>query len=352
LKEEELRKLVPDSSSGYEDTLLHLEAAFRKSAPTGMDPQVAGKAAIDDLDFQLDPVRLALRAPRVRILLGDDVGLGKTLEAGLLASELVLRRQANAGCYAEGDADPVPAGILDPILDSAGQDRQRKDQADLVEDDDELRRMLDEPLEFWRVFLHPSQRKLVERNWNGPVLVRGGAGTGKTVVAMHRAKWLADLIGERNDPNGKVLFTTFTSNLAADVEENLGNLCSKDQLARIEVKHLGQARARARSRRRSHRSGRGVVVQSAPHSPDGLAVYLGDLIAWPWRDPGPVPWRRRCGVSRSLGPDRRAVGVPGGLDYLLGKSEFPVVARPYPAFRSWYEDGCRGCASIISRGIL
>ena len=88
-------------------------------------------------------------------------------------------------------------------------------------------------------------------------------------------------------------------------------------------------------RRRSHRSGRGVVVQSAPHSPDGLAVYLGDLIAWPWRDPGPVPWRR-C-----LGPDRRAVGVPGGLDYLLGKSEFPVVARPYPAFRSWYEDGCR-----------
>jgi hypothetical protein len=42
-----------------------------------------------------------------------------------------------------------------------------------------------------------------------------------------------------------------------------------------------------------------------------------------------------------LGPDRRAVGVPGGLDYLLGKSEFPVVARPYPAFRSWYEDGCR-----------
>ena len=108
----------------------------------------------------------------------------------------------------------------------------------LVENDDELRRMLDEPLEFWRVFLHPSQRKLVERTWNGPVLVRGGAGTGKTVVAMHRARWLSDLLGTRNDPNGKVLFTTFTSNLAADVQENLGNLCSKEQLARIEVKHL------------------------------------------------------------------------------------------------------------------
>ncbi len=87
-------ELIEDPSGGYEDTLLHLEAAFRKSAPTGSAPQVAGKAAIDDLDFQLDPVRVALRAPRVRILLGDDVGLGKTLEAGLVASELILRRRA------------------------------------------------------------------------------------------------------------------------------------------------------------------------------------------------------------------------------------------------------------------
>jgi superfamily I DNA/RNA helicase len=108
----------------------------------------------------------------------------------------------------------------------------------LVEDDEELRRMLDEPLEFWRIFLHPSQRKLVQRTWNGPVLVRGGAGTGKTVVALHRARWLADMLIRRNDPTGKVLFTTFTSNLAADVASNLSNLCSKEQFARIEVMHL------------------------------------------------------------------------------------------------------------------
>jgi superfamily II DNA or RNA helicase len=86
--------LVADQSAGYADTLLHLEAALRKSAPTGEAIQVAGKAAIDDLDFQLDPIRLALKAPRARILIGDDVGLGKTLEAGLLASELILRRRA------------------------------------------------------------------------------------------------------------------------------------------------------------------------------------------------------------------------------------------------------------------
>ena len=87
-------QLVADGSSGYLDTFLHLEAALRKSAPTGDSIQVAGKAAIDDLPFQLAPVRLALAAPRARILIGDDVGLGKTLEAGLLASELILRRRA------------------------------------------------------------------------------------------------------------------------------------------------------------------------------------------------------------------------------------------------------------------
>ena len=61
----------------------------------------------------------------------------------------------------------------------------------VVEDDLELAAILNAPLEKWRVFLHPTQRKLVERDWNGPVRVLGGAGTGKTVVAIHRARWLA-----------------------------------------------------------------------------------------------------------------------------------------------------------------
>jgi superfamily I DNA/RNA helicase len=108
----------------------------------------------------------------------------------------------------------------------------------LVEDDAELQKMLDEPLKSWRIFLHPTQRKLVERSWNGPVLVRGGAGTGKTVVAMHRARYMADLLLTKNDSSGKVLFTTFTSNLAADVSANLANLCSDAQFKKIEVVHL------------------------------------------------------------------------------------------------------------------
>jgi superfamily I DNA/RNA helicase/mRNA-degrading endonuclease RelE of RelBE toxin-antitoxin system len=100
-------------------------------------------------------------------------------------------------------------------------------------DDEELQKMLDAPLEKWRVFLHPSQRKLIERNWNGPVRVLGGAGTGKTVVAMHRAQWLAAQIIETS--NKKILFTTFTKNLAADINVHLGQICTKAELERIEV---------------------------------------------------------------------------------------------------------------------
>jgi UvrD/REP helicase N-terminal domain/UvrD-like helicase C-terminal domain len=106
----------------------------------------------------------------------------------------------------------------------------------VVEDDLELAAILNEPLEKWRIFLHPSQQKLVERDWNGPVRVLGGAGTGKTVVAMHRAKWLAqDLFAKDKD---QILFTTFTRNLAADIQENLSKICTKDMMRRIEVVNL------------------------------------------------------------------------------------------------------------------
>lgn len=106
----------------------------------------------------------------------------------------------------------------------------------VVEDDAALEAMLDAPLEKWRIFLHPSQRQLVERNWNGPVRVLGGAGTGKSVVAMHRAAYLAEKVF--TEPGDRLLFTTFTRNLAADTAANLARLCSPEATSRIEVVHL------------------------------------------------------------------------------------------------------------------
>lgn len=106
----------------------------------------------------------------------------------------------------------------------------------VVENDEELQRMLDAPLEKWRVFLHPSQRRLVQRHWNGPVCVIGAAGTGKTVATLHRTRWLAEhWLQSQSD---RILYTTFSTNLAADVKENLKSICNKQQLEQIEVVNL------------------------------------------------------------------------------------------------------------------
>lgn len=104
----------------------------------------------------------------------------------------------------------------------------------VVEGEEELRQIMAEPLEKWRVFLHPTQRKIVQKNYSGPARVLGGAGTGKTVVAMHRARKLASTL----DNNGRILFTTFTANLAADIRENLKKICTATELRKIEVIHL------------------------------------------------------------------------------------------------------------------
>ena len=104
----------------------------------------------------------------------------------------------------------------------------------VVDGEDELRRIMAEPLEKWRVFLHPTQRKIVKREYSGPARVLGGAGTGKTVVAMHRAKALAS----KCEGKQRILMTTFTANLAADIRENLRKICTVEELRRIEVIHL------------------------------------------------------------------------------------------------------------------
>ena len=104
-----------------------------------------------------------------------------------------------------------------------------------IKSDAELIAILDSPLEKWRVFLHPSQERLVAKSFNGPVRVIGGPGTGKTVVAMHRAKHLAKTLCQNE--TDRILFTTYTANLAQDVDENLRNLCG-DEYSKIECTHL------------------------------------------------------------------------------------------------------------------
>ena len=86
----------------------------------------------------------------------------------------------------------------------------------VMSDVEELERALAYPWEKWTIFLHPAQRQLVERDFNGPARVAGSAGTGKTVVALHRAVHLA-----RQNRQSRVLLTTFSDTLANALDAKL-----------------------------------------------------------------------------------------------------------------------------------
>jgi superfamily I DNA/RNA helicase/mRNA-degrading endonuclease RelE of RelBE toxin-antitoxin system len=87
----------------------------------------------------------------------------------------------------------------------------------------------------WQVFLHPTQRKIVEKSYTGPARVSGGPGTGKTIVALHRVVHLAGQLSAEDAP---ILFTTFNKNLAADLRSRLLELAGREILDRVEVTNV------------------------------------------------------------------------------------------------------------------
>ena len=91
-----------------------------------------------------------------------------------------------------------------------------------LSDDDTLQRILDDKMDKWQLFLHPSQQKLVDADYKGTMKVSGGAGTGKTVAALHRLKHLS------TNPGAKILFTTYTKTL----KDNLDLLIQKMEINR------------------------------------------------------------------------------------------------------------------------
>lgn len=84
-------QLIADSSPFFKRSLLYLESQWRQQLPTDTNLHIGHKAAMDPMPYQLDPTKLSLQRPRQRILIADTVGLGKTLEAGILMSELIAR---------------------------------------------------------------------------------------------------------------------------------------------------------------------------------------------------------------------------------------------------------------------
>lgn len=195
-------------------------------------------AACDDGQLMLLGVPEAL-LPAVRAV-GNEEALARLIEwlPQACVDGLILLAEGRTIEDVVSELERQRPGGVDPEdIATALETPDSKAEFLVITDDDELEAMLSAPLEQWRVFLHPSQRRLVERDWSGPVRVLGGAGTGKTVVAMHRARWLAARLIADGEA-GRVLFTTFTRNLATDIHSNLTKICSSQELQRIEVVNL------------------------------------------------------------------------------------------------------------------
>jgi len=134
----------------------------------------------------------------------------------------------------------MPKPLIQPGADPFSHpDAQRRFR--VMKDVEELERALDFPWEKWTVFLHPAQQQWVERDYTGPARISGSAGTGKTIVALHRAVHLA-----RQNQDSRVLLATFSETLASALATKLQNLISNQpRLAeRLEVQSMSAIGAR------------------------------------------------------------------------------------------------------------
>jgi aryl-alcohol dehydrogenase-like predicted oxidoreductase len=127
-----------------------------------------------------------------------------------------------------------PAGAgTDEASDYDSAIRQTGSRIRLVTASEELREILDKPFAAWRVFLHPSQHRVAYRpSYSGPAQVTGGPGTGKSVVALHRVRYLLGHLREGE----RVLLTTYTNALVAALRDGLQQLVADEALlARVDL---------------------------------------------------------------------------------------------------------------------
>ncbi len=169
---------------------------------------------------------------------GGPAPVGRGLYIASEAARRAVPQVAEAGVtYPASLPAQVPASPFDH------PDAQRRFR--VVSDVEELTRALEYPWDRWTVFLHPAQRELVERQFAGPARVSGSAGTGKTVVAIHRAVHLA-----RAHPEARVLLTTFSEALANALRNQLMHLIGTEPRLRerIDVDPLARVAQRLHER--------------------------------------------------------------------------------------------------------
>jgi superfamily I DNA/RNA helicase len=161
---------------------------------------------------------------------------------------------------------PVPAAA-DPF---AHPDTLRRFR--VVENVAELEAALDYPWEKWAVFLHPAQREIVERTFSGPVRIAGSAGTGKTVVAVHRT-----MHHLRQSPDGRILLTTFSEPLANALTAKLRILAGAeayllDRVAAASFRGIAEELHQLVFARKAHLASRDIIRSLVAKARDAARI--------------------------------------------------------------------------------
>lgn len=213
--EAELDRQIPEREHAAKNAGTPIFAQIKDGELTmlGIDEKVLAFARTVTDAAQLDAAKSFLPETQWDVLFG--------LAAGFSPEEV----WADLGAQILND--PVDTEDIDAAI------LRSSDRVVLVSGPDELMDVFAYPFATWRVYLHPTQRAVVDAAYKGPARVTGGPGTGKTVVALHRAHMLA----KRGD--GKVLVTTFTSTLSDTLQTGLDMLIDDEEAERrIEVAHV------------------------------------------------------------------------------------------------------------------
>lgn len=219
-----------------------------------------------------------------------------------------------------------------------------------VEGLEELKAALDAPFAQWSVFLHPAQRASVLREWRGPVRISGSAGTGKTIVALHRAVHLA----EREE--ARVLLTTFSKPLAENLAEKIKLLSEArpDIRARLTIRSIDQA-AHDLYTRAFGQPNLATSPQVRAAIADALKAGLGEghdaaflfeewdelVDAWGLHDAGEYASVPRLGRRTRLGPKQRehAWSVFAFVREKLAARNVLTSADVYGRLTRWLDEG-------------
>jgi serine/threonine protein kinase/superfamily I DNA/RNA helicase len=196
--------------------------------------------------------------------------------------------------YDGKSVEQVRAEITDPVRADDAIDPDdlaaaaARPATEATTDDADMRAVLGGSFERWQVFLHPTQRRLVERSTTGATRVGGGPGTGKTIVALHRVAHLADRLEPGDDR--PILLTTFNRNLANDLQQRLLTLGGEDLARRIDVIHIDRlamrlvAGADPDSGRELISDARMVDYWQSFLTREGIRTWTADFLAAEWAE--------------------------------------------------------------------